>query len=223
MLSCVTGGMLALVYDLLRAVRRKVRGLISAALADLFFWIIAGAALFTLGMSAGGGQLRIFMLVFALIGAVLYFATLSRYVLNMCDAVFNLLGKIAKIISRPLWFFIQKTILFKNYLKKLFQKFLTCVKMRYAARRAELTASREQRRSEYEQSRSTRKQKNSSGDTYETQTSEHNFDYSYNTIGIIHYNNDHLFNPAGAGGGADIQPTPPTSGGVGARKRQSLI
>ena len=74
--SVLLGGVLGLVYDLLRPLRRLGGGL-WGGLLDAMYGLTAVSALFFFIM-AGGGELRIFILLGALGGAVLFFCLLSR-------------------------------------------------------------------------------------------------------------------------------------------------
>lgn len=74
--SILLGGTLGLVYDLLRTLR-KLGGRIWGGVLDGMFCVTAAAALFLFTM-AGDGELRLFVLMGALGGAVLFFCLLSR-------------------------------------------------------------------------------------------------------------------------------------------------
>ena len=74
--SIALGGALGLVYDLLRALR-KLGGGAWGALLDVLYCLLTACALFFFVL-AGEGELRIFVLLGALGGAVLFFCLLSR-------------------------------------------------------------------------------------------------------------------------------------------------
>lgn len=74
--SILLGGTLGLVYDLLGALR-KLGGRVWGGVLDAVYCVTAVSALFLFTM-AGGGELRVFVLMGALGGAVLFFCLLSR-------------------------------------------------------------------------------------------------------------------------------------------------
>ena len=74
--SVLLGGVLGLVYDLLRPLRR-LGGRLWGGLLDALYGLTAVSALFFFVM-AGDGELRVFILLGALGGAVLIFCLLSR-------------------------------------------------------------------------------------------------------------------------------------------------
>lgn len=110
--SVLLGGVLALVYDLFRTVRGELLrrpGPASAALSgalDALYCLLAAASVFFLFM-AGDGELRIFILLGVLGGAVLFFCLLSQ-------------------LLRPLWgfwlgIFLTPLWVLHRFLKKLHQ------------------------------------------------------------------------------------------------------
>ncbi|MDE7243542.1 MAG: spore cortex biosynthesis protein YabQ [Oscillospiraceae bacterium] len=81
--SVLLGGVLGLIYDLLRTVR-PLGGRWWGAALDAFFCMLTAAALFLFVM-AGDGELRLFYLAAALGGMVLYFCLLSRILRPVWD------------------------------------------------------------------------------------------------------------------------------------------
>jgi spore cortex biosynthesis protein YabQ len=116
--ALLVGGGLGLLYDVFRALRRRLR---LAVLTDLLFWVCAAAALFTLGL-AGPGSARLFELACAGLGAALYFSLLSAAVLTGLDFLLGLLGRALRFLLRPLARlpgFLGKS---KNFFKNIFKK-----------------------------------------------------------------------------------------------------
>ena len=70
--TLLAGIVLGLIYDVLRVIRTRSGALAVSLLADLLFCLMAGAALFLLGMGPGGGELRLYMPAAAMAGALLY-------------------------------------------------------------------------------------------------------------------------------------------------------
>ena len=96
--SLLLGAALALLYDLLRAIRlrRKASGALTGALDALYCLLLALLSFF-FALRIGGGELRLFMLLSALLGAVLYFALLARCLRPLwafwADVLFALLAR----------------------------------------------------------------------------------------------------------------------------------
>lgn len=66
--SVLCGAALGLCYDALRLPRLLFPGRLCAAVSDLLFCLGAAAALLSLGLGPGGGQLRLYMCAFAFLG-----------------------------------------------------------------------------------------------------------------------------------------------------------
>lgn len=112
--SLLTGAALAVLYDVLRAIRRKLPQ--SSALFDVVFSAAAILALFTLGMSAGGGTLYLSMVIFVLLGFSLWMLSLSRLFLPL----FIKIAELLLLALSPLDFVIKKAVkLAKNIFPKI--------------------------------------------------------------------------------------------------------
>jgi hypothetical protein len=119
-LSLALGAAVGIIYDLLRAIRRRLSGKAVTAIADGLFWIICAIGLFLLGFGVGHGRQRIFMTVLAFLGAVLYFLTASRIIFAFWMLVTGGIGIILKFLLAPLGIikkFLRKIL---GILKKIF-------------------------------------------------------------------------------------------------------
>ena len=103
LLSALLGVGLGLWYDLLRSLRRRL-GL--TALSDAVFGLTVAVSLLLFALTVGRGQFRQFFFGGIFCGAVLYFLTVSPYILSFLADFWGLL-------HRPL-VFLQKM------LKKIF-------------------------------------------------------------------------------------------------------
>ena len=75
------GAAVAVVFDLFRISRRLVRTSVwLTALEDVFFCILMAAMVFFVGLMCNDGEFRWYMLAGTLLGALMYFKTLSRAV-----------------------------------------------------------------------------------------------------------------------------------------------
>jgi uncharacterized membrane protein YeaQ/YmgE (transglycosylase-associated protein family) len=99
--TLLVGLALGLVYDLFRAVRMRT-GTLAGVVCDVSFCVVTAAALFLLGMGPGRGELRLYMMAVAFIGAMAYFALFGRYVRRYTARFFALMGKAVAILCIPM-------------------------------------------------------------------------------------------------------------------------
>ena len=107
-------------YDVLRAVRRSSGNGVVTILLDLMFWLVLGAALFIFGLTLGGGRQRVFVVIFAFLGGWLYFLTLSRYALWLCESVLELIRFVLLCIAAPFVFSVSQVKKTGIFLKNVF-------------------------------------------------------------------------------------------------------
>ncbi|NCB63163.1 MAG: hypothetical protein EOM52_06030 [Clostridia bacterium] len=106
----IGGGLL---YDLFRLLCRRVRIPLLGSLLDLLFWLAVTAGLFLFVITAGAGEMRIFMLLAVFLGAVVYFLALSGPALFLAGLVADGIAFLWKILTYPvrlLWFLGKKTL-----------------------------------------------------------------------------------------------------------------
>lgn len=123
--SWLTGFASGLVYDVFRVLRRRLK---ASSLFDGLFCLAVLFALFTLGMSAGGGSLHIFMLAFFCLGFASYMLLLSDVVL----AVLNKIMQAVAVLFAPILLIMKK---FSSIAKKLFSKAGNWFKLRAQKKR----------------------------------------------------------------------------------------
>ena len=127
--SVALGGALGLGYDLLRALR-KLGGRLWGSLLDGFYCLLAAASLFFFVM-AGDGELRIFILMGTLGGAVLFFCLISQPLRPLWDFWLEIFLAPVRLLGR-----LEKRG--EKFLKKLFSfawRWVTMVKARVCGRR----------------------------------------------------------------------------------------
>lgn len=142
-LSIFAGVMAGLVYDVFRVIRRVFRARAVTMVSDGVFWCVCGLGLFILGLSAGGGEQRIFMQVLAALGAALYFLTVSPWILEFGAFAAMVMGRIFKFLTAPLrWmgrYFEKFRQLLKKYFSYLKKWFTIKRKKKPAATEADIT------------------------------------------------------------------------------------
>lgn len=98
--SLAVGWILATIFDFFRILRRKGNTkTFIVYMQDILFWIIACVIIVISAFITNDGELRGFMFVGYLLGAIFYLITLSKYVLGFANFILNgienFLGKIA--------------------------------------------------------------------------------------------------------------------------------
>ena len=120
--SLAVGVSLGLFYDLLRILRQRLHSDIVTFVLDTLFWVGAGLGLFSLGLGPGGGELRLFMIAFSVLGAVLYFYSLSALTMLVLNLTADLLCKIADTARRPFAFAVAFVVNKMKKISKIFKK-----------------------------------------------------------------------------------------------------
>jgi len=96
--SALGGAVLGAFFDVFRAIRRLVKHKTAATSAeDALFWVAATMLMFWLLMVVNHGELRFYPLLGAVLGAVLYLATISKIVI-----------KIVMIVLKTIYFPLKK-------------------------------------------------------------------------------------------------------------------
>ena len=104
-------------YDVLRAMRRRLDSRVFTTVCDAVFCLAAFAGLFILGFTSGGGKQRIYMTAAALLGGALYFAAISRFVFPLCALLADFLAFLIKMVLLPVKLaegFIKKIIILQK-------------------------------------------------------------------------------------------------------------
>ncbi|MBS6367113.1 MAG: hypothetical protein KH420_07180 [Clostridiales bacterium] len=114
-ISGAAGLGLGLIYDLLRALRRRNRRL--AVPLDLLFCLVALLLVLLLALYPGQGVVRLFMLGGMALGILLWFLTASWPFLSILDKLLTLLGRTLGLLLAPL---VKTCKFMKKFLKKLF-------------------------------------------------------------------------------------------------------
>lgn len=108
----ILGMVCALVFDTFRVSERFVRSnMLVSVLKDIVFWLVVTVLMFAICLKFNNGEIRFFMFVGVFAGALLYFNTLSRYVMNILyfiiNIIKNVLGFVFKILLMPLKFILK--------------------------------------------------------------------------------------------------------------------
>lgn len=135
-LALMLGISSGLIYDVFRTIRHQLRWNAVTFLSDTLFWLMCAAALFSLGLSAGGGKQRLFVLILAFIGGLLYFFTVSQFVMRILSLLAGVICILIHWAIRPLvwmWKLLIKSALF---IKKGFSSRLKWYKISHIQKNA---------------------------------------------------------------------------------------
>ncbi|MBE7022658.1 MAG: hypothetical protein E7414_05550 [Ruminococcaceae bacterium] len=107
--SALTGAGICLLYDIFRLLHRAGRpGGFLLQVQDVLFWVLAASVMFFVIFYVNNGSVRLYELIGAALGALLYSLTLSKWVFlifNQIIAFFSaFFKKILKILLTPLLF-----------------------------------------------------------------------------------------------------------------------
>ena len=126
LLSIALGGVLCLIYDLFRSIRKtKEYGGVAVFFQDIAFFIICAFITFIFLLGTTAGILRAFIVVGILIGAVLMRLTLSRFFYVAVTFILKLMVKYLKAFSDEFYRTGDRII---DFLLKNFKKTLNTVK-----------------------------------------------------------------------------------------------
>lgn len=135
--SIMGGMLLGFIWDIYRLVRRYVKmGAVGTALGDLIYWIVSIYISVQLIFYISYGNVRMFILLGFVLGALLYFYGISNYILKflifLVDTFIKIIRKVSlfiikpirilagkiKVLLAPLWVKLQKT---RNNAKKRYK------------------------------------------------------------------------------------------------------
>jgi hypothetical protein len=115
LVSCGLGSALGLVYDLLRAPRRRWPRLTRCM--DALFCILLALSLPLLALYVGRGRFRLFFYPGLFFGALAYFRLLSPVMFRFFSGCLGVVCRFFRLFSVPFQFFYKKT---KNIAKNVF-------------------------------------------------------------------------------------------------------
>lgn len=118
--AVVMGFGVGLLYDLLRLLRQRLRLALLGSILDLLFWAVVTVTLFLFTIAATEGEVRIYVLLALLGGAVAYFLGLSAWVLSLGDALVDVVRALVGLLLLPLRLLGRALKKIQKNLKNLF-------------------------------------------------------------------------------------------------------
>ncbi len=112
--AALSGVLLSAVYDVLRILRRIYpHGSVWVAIEDFFYWIAGALYISYVIMKENNGIIRWFFVLGILLGMLIYNFTAGRYLVPVISKIINkilhVVGKVLKIVLKPVAFLWKKT------------------------------------------------------------------------------------------------------------------
>ncbi len=128
--SIALGGVLHIVYDIFRGIRRAgfMVSSLKVFICDVLFWILSGFTVFTLMLIKTSGTVRSYMVLGLIAGVLVVRAVFSRFVVS---AVSWIVKKAYVVLS----FFVEKYGKMLNVAVKYIKKAENSIKMRVTAKK----------------------------------------------------------------------------------------
>ena len=99
--AVLLGGLLGVIYDLMRVLRRRVPLPGLGGALDFLFWVLATSGLFLFSQQAWDGQVRLYGAAFCFLGGTAYFWGLSPHFLRLAFALADILRLFLGILTFP--------------------------------------------------------------------------------------------------------------------------
>ncbi|MBC7765250.1 MAG: spore cortex biosynthesis protein YabQ [Hyphomonadaceae bacterium] len=122
--SCVGGGILGILFDFFRALRKVRRSSTRVVMVhDLMFWVISACLMFVLIGLSNDGEYRAYEFLGIFLGGLLYHLLLSGFVLMILTKMLQMLACIVRflcmIISYPLKIIWKSMVILGHACKKI--------------------------------------------------------------------------------------------------------
>jgi len=107
--SVLIGAVMGVIFDFFRALRRNgnTKNII-VYFQDVIFWLIVAVIIITSSFILNNGELRGYMLIGYLLGAILYMLILSNYIKALFIIIMNFLERIMGILLTPFLKLMEK-------------------------------------------------------------------------------------------------------------------
>lgn len=110
-----SGIIICIVFDLFRSLRKGIKtSNIATYIEDVLFWVIAGLVILFVVNKYNYGELRVYTFLAMMLGAIVYFFTISKYFIKFLLNIILMIKKIVlflinfflKFIGKPVFFLI---------------------------------------------------------------------------------------------------------------------
>lgn len=107
--ACALGAVLGACYDGFRILRAAVRfHTVLVFVQDVLYFVGVTIVTFAFLLAYNDGELRMFILIGELMGAVLYFFSLSLIVMGLSKQIIRMVKRIFGVVFRPLLWILRK-------------------------------------------------------------------------------------------------------------------
>ena len=129
-LSTVAAGfVIGLLYDIFRIMRKTVRHSGWAVqLEDILFWLCTTVIMFYFMLHRNYGEIRFFSIVGSSLGMILYFNSLSIFVVKACVSVIQFLKNAVSAIVRVILIPVRLSIKILTPLLRVFKRLLRYIR-----------------------------------------------------------------------------------------------
>lgn len=95
--SCLLGGVICVIFDFFRVIRICIKcHSVFVFIQDIIFFIITTVLISAFTVLLGDGNFRAFILFGVIIGFVLYFFTISLFLMNLLKRIVNAIKRLLK-------------------------------------------------------------------------------------------------------------------------------
>ena len=109
-----TGIVIGIIFDMFRVTRKAFKmPNILIYIEDALFWILAGFVLLFTICTFTDGQIRLYMILILILGALIYFITISKWFIRINTKIFNLIKHFCELLLLP----VKKMIEFSKKIK----------------------------------------------------------------------------------------------------------
>lgn len=116
-----TGMLIGILFDFFRVLRKTYKTLdVITYIEDILFWILTGILIIYNIWFFNDGEIRLFMILGIIIGALLYTLTISCFVIKIINFIMSKIKIITTFLCKIIKKIVEIIINFTKFLKKLF-------------------------------------------------------------------------------------------------------
>lgn len=116
-----TGMLIGILFDFFKVLRKTYKTLdVITYIEDILFWILTGILIIYNIWFFNDGEIRLFMILGIIIGALLYTLTISYFVIKIINFIMSKIKIITTFLCKIIKKIVEIIINFTKFLKKLF-------------------------------------------------------------------------------------------------------
>jgi len=125
LIFAINGAIIGFLFDLFRILRKSFRTSdIITVIEDILFWIITGIIILYSIFIFNNGEIRFYMFIALILGAMLYMLLLSKYIIKISVKIIGIIKIVIKFIFKIISWPIQ--IIYKTTKRLLRKPILFC-------------------------------------------------------------------------------------------------